>query len=83
MRLVDCGFTQNTIGEPVADHGAYAVNVTCCRCGSRVRLASATADLDGPAFVAYFCHPRPGYSNRDCRPTSDADARTLYATLGR
>ena len=26
-----------------------------CSCGKRVELASCLADLDGPAFKAYYC----------------------------
>jgi hypothetical protein len=41
----------------VQDHspGAYAVTVSCYGCGERRSLADMFADLDGPAFQAYFC----------------------------
>ncbi len=29
--------------------------VSCIECGYRVLLAEAKADLDGPAFKAYYC----------------------------
>lgn len=29
--------------------------VTCYGCGRRVRLSECQADLDGPAFKAFYC----------------------------
>lgn len=29
--------------------------VWCLGCGSRIRISDSTADLDGPAFKAYYC----------------------------
>jgi len=37
--------------------GAHAVQVSCYRCGARIWLHQALADLDGPAFQAYYCVP--------------------------
>ncbi len=35
--------------------GAYAVRVRCLTCGRERSLADVAADLDGPAFRAYYC----------------------------
>ena len=47
---------------------AYAVSVQCLKCGRMVRLAAAKADLDGPAFRAYYCTPTDDSHQRDCVP---------------
>lgn len=37
--------------------GARAVYVSCIReeCRKSIRLSDAVADIDGPAFLAYYC----------------------------
>lgn len=55
----------------VKDHspGAYAVQVRCCSCHQMRWLSEVAADLDGRAFLDYYCKactPLPkGKCNRD------------------
>ena len=35
--------------------GGHAVRVVCCECSTMFTLAEGYADLDGEAFVAYYC----------------------------
>jgi hypothetical protein len=48
----------------VRDHstGAAAVRIACFACGAWHLLSEMVADLDGPAFRAYYCrgHVPPG-----------------------
>jgi len=37
--------------------GANAVTVSCVRCNARERLSDVFADLNGEAFVDYYCEP--------------------------
>ena len=37
--------------------GGYAVSVQCFVCLKMHRLATVTADLNGPSFRAYYCDP--------------------------
>jgi hypothetical protein len=64
--------------------GAYAVTVSCIRCGTRRLLRDVAADLDGPSFRAYFCADGDAFNAHvpDCRPVSQADADDVYARAG-
>jgi hypothetical protein len=48
--------------------------VTCARCGRMRPLSHMVADLDGPAFRAYFCQ-------QTCQPADATEADRLYARL--
>lgn len=41
--------------QPIAPPDQKEQRVNCFRCGIRVDLKSCMADLDGPAFKAYYC----------------------------
>jgi hypothetical protein len=41
--------------QPINPPDMHGQVVTCRECGDRVRLEQCAADLDGPAFDAYYC----------------------------
>lgn len=65
--------------------GAFVTFVSCIRCGLRARLADCVADLDGPAFVAYYCvgcRPRgidvPSCAHSKCRLCAPTGPGVIY-----
>ena len=48
--------------------GAYAVYVSCYKCGHRDLLANMVADLDGSSFKAYYCISGHDVSCYGCMP---------------
>lgn len=48
--------------------GAHNVVVTCYACGHRTWLSNMVSDLDGPAYLAYYCLPGRCTAHSNCRP---------------
>lgn len=42
---------------PIDNEHSTPCNVICYECGERRRSQYGFADLDGPAFKAYYCRP--------------------------
>jgi len=53
-----------------ACHDTHGLTVRCLKCGRYGALRLMKADLDGPAFKAYF-HP-------ECVPATGTEAKRLY-----
>lgn len=66
--------------QRVQRHGASAITLSCVRCAGRFREVELLADLDGPAFAAYYCQScadvvAPGQVNDYVITAKHADVR--------
>ena len=52
---------------------AQRVSKPCFVCGRVCYVADMVADLDGPAFTAYYCPEHIPVPCRDCGEITDAD----------
>lgn len=43
--------------QSISPQDHHGQRVSCFGCGARVDLSTCLADLDGPAFKAYYCGP--------------------------